>query len=311
MTSPKHFFAAVLSTLIWGFFSIPLRALKEFPSEQILYYRVFTSFLIVLIICIFFRRKSVQKDFHFMNNLEVKKRKILIWKTVGVSTLVTCNWFAFILVVNHVSLKAAAFAYMICPIITALSAYFILKEHLTKLKFFAMGIALISVGLLSVGFYKEVFYSIVVASLYAFYLIIQKGINGVNKFNFLVVQFAISTILILPFYFLNLTQIPSSPVFWYNIVLISVLFTIIPLFLSLYALEKIPSATIGITIYLNPIISFSIAFFYFNEKTNAQQLIAYFILFIAVVTFNWQTIKDLYLKRKMKTGPLIDEIIPQ
>lgn len=313
MNAPRHFFAAILSTLIWGFFSIPLRALSSFPSEQILYYRVFTSLIIVLFICIFFRRKSVLKDLAFIKGLNKKERSLLITKIVGVSALVTCNWFSFIIVVNHVSLKAAAFAYMICPIITALGAYLILKEHLSRLKFFAIGIAFISAGMLSIGFYRELFYSIWVASLYAFYLIIQKKIEGINKFNFLAIQFFISAVLILPFYLSGTQNIPDSSHFWTYIIIISVLFTIIPLFLSLYALEKIPSSTVGITIYLNPIISFSVAFFYFGEKANTQQIISYSLLFIAVVIFNWNIIREMFRKQKAKWKgeEVISEIIPQ
>jgi chloramphenicol-sensitive protein RarD len=85
---------------------------------------------------------------------------------------------------------------------------------------------------------------------------------------------------------------------------VSIFFTIIPLFLSLYALAKIPSSTIGIIIYLNPIISFSIAFFYFHERASWLQIISYEILFLAVLIFNSEFIKELYQKRRSPLKPL-------
>ncbi|HTM99561.1 MAG TPA: EamA family transporter, partial [Pedobacter sp.] len=92
---------------------------------------------------------------------------------------------------------------------------------------------------------------------------------------------------------------PTGAWFWGHIVLIAVLFTVIPLFLSLYALIGIPSSTLGIIIYLNPIIAFTVAVLYFDEKITVHQLLAYLLLLFAVFLFNWNLIKDIVtFKRK-------------
>src|SRR6476661_2675750 len=181
----KYFIAAVVSTSMWGFFSIPLRNLKAYPSEQILHYRVFTSLLITWAVILLFRRKNLKADLTYLKEETPKMRRKLFWLTLIAGVLITGNWFSFIYVVNHVNLKSAAFAYMVCPLVTALGGFFILKEHLTPLKLTAIGIAVISILLLATGSLRDVMWSVFVASLYAFYLIIQRVIIKIDKFNML------------------------------------------------------------------------------------------------------------------------------
>ena len=141
----KYLLAAFLSVAIWGFFSIPLRNLKAFPSEEILYYRIFTSLLVIWIAILLFRRKYLRQDLQHYKSVTSRERKIIIWQIVGASILLTLNWYTFIYAVNNVSLKSAAFAYMVCPLITAFGGFLILKEELSKIKLIALGIALLKV----------------------------------------------------------------------------------------------------------------------------------------------------------------------
>ena len=98
------------------------------------------------------------------------------------------NWYTFIYAVNNVSLQSAAFAYMVCPLITAFGGFLILKEELSKLKLISLGIALFSILLLATGSFIEVLWSVVIAALYAFYLIIQRKMQHLDKLNVLAVQ---------------------------------------------------------------------------------------------------------------------------
>ena len=66
---------------------------------------------------------------------------------------------------------------MVCPIITALFAFVFLKEELTRIKWVSIILCLFSIALLAAGFITEVIYSVVIAALYAGYLIIQKKIE--------------------------------------------------------------------------------------------------------------------------------------
>ncbi|RZJ80933.1 MAG: permease [Flavobacterium sp.] len=295
----RYLLAAFLSVAIWGFFSIPLRNLKAFPSEEILYYRIFTSLIVIWIAILLFRRKYLRQDLQYFKSVSLRERKIIVWQIVGASILLTLNWYTFIYAVNNVSLKSAAFAYMVCPLITAFGGFLILKEELSKIKLIALGIALLSIVLLATGSIIEVLWSVGIAALYAFYLIIQRKMQHLDKLNILALQIALAVILMMPFYLYHHEAFPEGIWFWSHITIIAIVFTVIPLFLSLYALIGIPSSTLGIIIYLNPIIAFAIAVLYFDEQISFNQLLAYLILLFAVFLFNWYLIKDIFnFKRK-------------
>src|SRR5690606_16627677 len=115
---------------------------------------------------------------------------------------ITLNWFTYIYVVNNINLKSAAFAYMVCPLITALGGYFLLKEELSKLKIIAIGIAIVSILILATGLIHEVLWSVVTAAFYAFFLIIQRKIQHINKLNMLAFQMVIALCLIAPLFFI-------------------------------------------------------------------------------------------------------------
>jgi chloramphenicol-sensitive protein RarD len=288
---------------MWGFFSIPLRNLQKYPSEEILHYRIFTSLIITWLIIFIFKKKHLRDDIAFLKSESPDERKRIYWLTLAAGILITGNWFSFIYAVNHVSLTSAAFAYMVCPLITAMGGFLILKEHLSRIKLIAIGIALISILILAQGSLREVLWSVFIASLYAFYLIIQRVVNKVDKLIMLGIQLLISFVIMFPLFVYHFTALPTDPFFWINILIISVVFTIIPLFLSLYSLVGLPSSTLGIIIYLNPIVAFAVAFFYFDEQVSTFQIYAYALLVAAVITFNWNIIGSLFQKSYQKLKP--------
>jgi len=287
----RYLFAAFLSVAIWGFFSIPLRNLKAFPSEEILYYRIFTSLVVIWIAIFLFRRNKLIEDLHYFRAALPKAKKIIIYQIIGATILLTLNWYTFIYAINNVSIKSGAFAYMVCPLITAFGGYLILKETLSKLQLISLAVACISILMLATGSLIEVVWSVVIAALYAFYLIIQRKMQHLDKLNVLALQITIAVVLMLPFYLYHHERFPEGMWFWGHIVVIAALFTVIPLFLSLYALIGIPSSTLGIIIYLNPIIAFTVAVLYFGESISGHQLSAYLLLLFAVFLFNWKLIK--------------------
>ncbi|WP_316808571.1 EamA family transporter [Pedobacter agri] len=293
----KYFIAGIIPYIIWGTMSIPLRNIKGFPPQEILYYRIFVSIAVVWGIIFLFRRSVLKKDFNMIRTLSTQKKIKLLGLTVLSSILITGNWFTYIYAVNSVSLKAAAFAYMVCPLLTALCGFVILKEQLTKAKIIALVVAFVSILLLATGSLHEVLWAILIAAFYAVYVIVLKVIKDIDKFNFLGIQLVLSGLMMLPMYMVKSSVLPTDVFFWTHIFLIAIVFTIIPLFLNAYALLRMPSSALGILIYLNPIVAFTVAFFYFKERIDSHQLFAYLLLLLSIVIFNAQMLKSIVLKK--------------
>lgn len=276
--------------------SIAIRWVRDYPAEDILYYRILTALIILWSFILIFRRSVLQTDILHYQSLQPTEKRKVIWLTLLASVLILGNWFTYIYAVNHISIQSAAFAYLICPLLTAISAYIILKEQLSTIKKVALLFAMISVGMLASGSILEVIWSISIGLLYALYLIIQRVAQGFDKLNVLGVQLLICALFVIPKLIFNHNSIPDSPTFWITILIIAVLFTIIPLYLSMYALTKISSTTTGVLLYINPLIAFTLAVFYFKETVDPHKYIAYAIIVLAIILFNWQTIKRLSKK---------------
>lgn len=289
--SRQHYAAAVIAFLIWGFFSIPLRALKAFSAGEILYFRILLSAIILIIIILGFRRASGKKMLEDFKLLQLKTKRKVILLTLAGGALLTVNWLSFIYIVNNISIKTASFSYLICPVFTAVLGFLLIQEKLTALQWIAVALCTVSCVLIGMESVTELGYSVFTAVSYALYLITQRVNQGFDRLNMLGVQVFFSLIILTFFFNQLVAEVPNEFYFYSIILLIAVLFTILPLFLNLFALNKINSATIGILMYINPLINFTLAFILFHESISTLQMMGYVVIAIALIVFNHPNIK--------------------
>ncbi len=286
MKISKYYIAALSAFFLWGFFSLALKPLHNYASLDILFYRVFFCAILMLVYNLLFRRRVVKTTTKiFKRATAAQKRKYILLTLLG-GILLTANWFFFIYVMNHVSIKAASFAYLVCPIMTTVFAYFILHENLSRLQWLAVCISVFSCFLLSFNNLADIAYSLIVAATYALYLVSQRKNKGLDKFLVLTVQIVFSALILLPFYPTFSGPVPQEIMFYVLIGVIAVLFTIVPLYLNLYALQGVNSSTMGILLYINPLMNFLLAIFYYQEGINSLQLTAYGLIFVSILVFN-------------------------
>jgi chloramphenicol-sensitive protein RarD len=282
----KYYIAAFTSFFIWGFFGLALKPLRDYASLDILFYRVFLASVFLLLINLLVRKKELKKDYLSFKSLtlEVKRRTVIL--TILGGFLLIFNWYLFMYAVNHVSMQSASFAYLICPIITTILAFFILKEKLSKWQWLAVMLCIISCAILSYGHTHELAYSLIIAISFSLYLISQRKNNQFDRFVVLTVQLLIASLVILPFFPTYSGEIPTENLFYILLVVIVILFTIIPLFLNLYALKGMNSSAVGILMYTNPLINFFLAIFYFHEEIQLSQIVSNFLIIVSIIIFN-------------------------
>jgi chloramphenicol-sensitive protein RarD len=296
MNNQKHYAAAISAFIIWGFFSIPLRALKDYSAGEILYFRILFSLVILLLVVGIFRKKSLYNDWKNLQSFTVRQRNQVVLLTLAGGALLTVNWLTFIYIVNNINIKTASFSYLICPVMTAVLGYLLIAEKMTRLQWIAVGLCTISCILIGINSALELGYSFLTALTYALYLISQRKNQGFDRMVILCVQVAFSLLILTCLVGYLVSEIPVASSFYSLILMIAVVFTVFPLFLNLFALNKINSATIGILMYINPIFNFTIAFLVFHETISMIQLLGYLIIFIALVLFNYSNIKQFSLQ---------------
>jgi chloramphenicol-sensitive protein RarD len=286
MKLTKYYLAAFFAFFIWGFFSLALKPLHNYPSLDIMFYRVFFSVVVMVLINLVFRKNVIRENWNHFSKMSKEQKRSTVVLTLGGALFLASNWFVFIFVMNHVSVKAASLAYLICPILTTVIAFYTLKETLSKGQWVAVMISILGCFLLSLNHFEDIFFSLVVAATYALYLVSQRKNSELDKFLVLTIQLLFTALILLPFYPKYSGTIPTEPLFYGCLLIIVIFFTIIPLFLNLYALKGINSSTVGIMIYINPIINFLLALFYYNEQVSLLQLCSYFLILVSIVVFN-------------------------
>lgn len=292
MKNTSYYVAAITAFTIWGFFSLVLRPLAGYSSVDILFFRVFLSATLLLLVSSLVRRKVWHENKRLFVSLPVRERRGVLLQLFGGGLLLTANWFFFIYVVNQVSVKASALAYMVCPVLTTVLAWLILREHLTRGQWIAVLLSAAGCGILAFNHLADLLYSMIIAGSYALYLVSQRKNYGTDRFLLLSGQVGFSALLLLCFFPAYHGPYPNEPKFYLLISVIAVCLTIFPLFLNLYALKQLKSSTVGILLYINPVVGFILALTVYSEKVDAQQILAYAIIVLAIVIFNWRRLPD-------------------
>ncbi len=286
MNNLKYYLAAVAAFSIWGTFSLVLKPLHSYASLDILFYRVFSCALVMSVITVLFKRKALMENIAWFKSLPQRSRWGIAGLNIGSSILLTANWFSFIYVMNHISVRATSVAYLVCPIITTILAFFILKDRLTRLQWLSVLLSGAGCVLLSYASMLDMLYSSLIGLTYACYLISQNRNGQFDKFLVLNFHILLSALILLPFFPAFSGPVPSGFTFYFFIEIIAVVYTIVPLFLNLYALTGISSSKVGMILNINPIIAFVLAGTVYHEPLGALQIFSYALIFIAVLIFN-------------------------
>lgn len=287
MRTSKHYSAAILAFVIWGFFPIPLRWIQAYPAGEILFFRILLSLVTLTLIIVIARRKALLKDVQVFRQLDQRQRRKALLLTFAGAILLGFNWLLFIYIVNSVNVKTASFTYLICPVLTAVLGNIILKETLTSLQWAAVVLCAASCVLIGLNSAPELVYSLLTALSYALYLISQRSLQGFDRLTVLGFQVFIAFLGLLALYPYLVEGIPSEQWFYFVVGVIAVFFTVIPLFLNLYALNAINAATIGILMYINPLLNFILAIALYKESVTVLQACGYGIILAGLLLFNY------------------------
>ena len=119
----KFYGAAIAAFVIWGFIPFPLRALSDYASGQILYFRILFSVVVLLLLTLLLNRQGLRDTLAIYQQATPReKRQFLVFMPLS-GVLLAINWFTFIYVVNQVDIQTGSFSYLLCPILTALLGY--------------------------------------------------------------------------------------------------------------------------------------------------------------------------------------------
>ncbi|PRY80298.1 chloramphenicol-sensitive protein RarD [Yoonia maritima] len=288
----KGIIAIVATCVIWGLSPIYYKALSHVPPLEVLSHRALWSFLLFAVILI------VQRRFGQMFSL-IREQPVLM----GLAALmISANWFLFILSSQIDRSTEASVGYYIYPLLSVLIGRFVLSEPLSPLKWIAIGLVFTAVTVLTLGLGVVPFVALSLAVTFAIYGLIKKGVSAGP-----VLTVATEVTLVLPLAVIWLAGVhfagfegfkpTTGGAFgsnWRDSILLICAgpITSIPLLMFSYGARRVSMATTGIAFYINPTLQFLVAVLIFAEPFGTVHMIAFPMIWAAVVLYSVTAIRQ-------------------
>jgi len=272
-------FGALAYTL-WGTFPLYWTLLQPAGAIEILAHRIVWSVLTMVVILVLSRRVG-----HFRALLRDRRRLLLL---VCAALVITVNWGGYIWGVNNDRVVETSLGYFINPLVTVLMGVLLLGEHLRRLQWIAMALALLAVVVLTVDYGQPPWVALLLAFSFATYGLLKKtaGAGAVESIT-------LETLVIAPFaaaYLVWLVAAGQSS-FGAHGVGHALLFTTtgvitaIPLMLFGAAANRVSMVSLGLLQYLAPILQFALGILVFHEDMPASRWIGFGLVWVALAIF--------------------------
>ena len=277
----KGIFLCFLSYFTWGLFPLFWKQLTFLNADLILAHRVAWSFVFLFILVTLTQQKNRIKD--------IFRWKNLLWLSVT-SVLIGVNWGIYIYSINTNQIIASSFGYYINPLVNIALGVIILKEKLLRIQKIAIVFAVVGVAIMSYQIGGIPIISLILAFTFSLYGLFRKIIN-LDSISAL----SIETLILLPvavwwiFY-------PSNAKIWdlnaLSIILLvlSGVFTAVPLIWFGKAATLIPLSVIGFMQYISPTLQLIIGILIYKETFTPQHMLSFGFVWVGLVIFSYSMV---------------------
>ena len=283
--------------LLWGILPIYWKFINEVPALEILAHRVIWSFIFVLIIVVFLKRKILKNFFQ----VQMSQKKT--WLGLFLASLfISINWFTYIYAVNTNHIVEASLGYYVNPLVAVLLGVFVLREKVNKLQAISFVIAGIGVIYMTVSVGKLPWISLILALSFGFYGLSKKLIKVDSILGLL-----LETLFVLPFALLFLAYLGVNDQQSFStgsikndlFLLGSGIATALPLLWFGIGAQKIPLYMVGFLQYISPTISLILGVLMYGESFTKDHVVTFACIWIAIALFTISNIRQGIKKRKL------------
>lgn len=283
--------AAVGAYAMWGLFPAfwPLLA-PAVPIEVLAHRIAWTAILMVGVL-------SLVKGWPELRALNARG-----WAMVtAAGVLITVNWGLYIYAVFHGQVVEAALGYFMSPLVSVLLGVLVLRERMGRAQWAAVALGVVAVVVIAVENGTPPWIALTLAVSFGTYGLIKRTVPlsaaaSVTAEGLVLGPFAVAVVV----WFQVagggtmidhgtghlLLLIAAGPV------------TALPLLLYGVAARRVPLSTIGVLMYLNPILQFSWGVFVVHEAMQATRWIGFALIWIALVIFTVDLLRTNHSARR-------------
>ena len=280
----KSLFYLILGTVIWGLSPIFYDLLSSASSIEIVAHRSLWS-AVFLIFYIYLFSGKVQEL------LRKGKSEFFLLFLSGI--LIAINWYGFIYAVNSGNALQASLGYYLFPLVAVFLGIVFNKEKFTIIQILAICLVITSVVFLVYINGEMPSLALILAFSFGFYGLIKSNVkqDPISSVTYETILIAPLAIIIMIFFTEPILKKETLFADYTLILLIfSGLITAIPLVLFSKGTKVFSYATVGLVQYLNPTIQFLIAIFYFREAFELGHAVAFFLIWVALFIYSFESI---------------------
>lgn len=194
-------------------------------------------------------------------------------------TAIGANWILLFEAYNHTSVATATLCYYLAPILVILASPLVLKETLTVRKAICAmaalaGMVLVS-GVLDTGFsgiaeMKGILLGLGAAVLYASVVLMNKKISGVPAYDKTILQLSLASVALLPYVLVteDWAAVCFTPLSLTLLLIAGIVHTGIAYWLYFGSMEHLPSHTVALLSYLDPILAIVLSMVFLREPMS-------------------------------------------
>ena len=284
---------ATATYVLWGFLPLFMKELAHVPPSEVIAHRVLWSLPIALAVLMLQRRWAEVAG--------ALRQPRLLGMAMVTAALISVNWMIYVWAVGNNHALDAALGYYINPLFSILMGATLLRERMSRAQMAAVALAALAVVVLTVQLGRLPLVAIGLMLTWGFYAYCKKSLPlGPTQ------GFTLEVLLLTPpalAYVIWLTASGGSHFAtgnaWDTILLIGCgPVTAVPLICYATAAKQLRLSTIGILQYIAPTMIFLTAVLIFGEPFGAAQMIAFPMIWAALVIYTLSMLRGAGARRR-------------
>ena len=291
-TQPKNedsragFLYALAAYVLWGFLPLYMKALADVPPAEVIAHRVLWSLPIALGVIVWLGRTADLR--------QALRTPRMLGMGAVTAALISVNWGIYVWSIGAGYALEAALGYYINPLFSVLLGRLVLKEPLTRAQCAAIALAAAAVLVLTLEAGRLPLVALGLTVSWGAYAYLKKSLPiGPNQ------GFTLEVMLLAPFAvgYLVWLQAQGQGHFLQgvgrdDVLLIGTgLVTAVPLMIYANGAKRLRLSTIAMMQYIAPTMIFLIAVFVFGEPFGTARLIAFPMIWVALVMYTVSSLR--------------------
>ncbi len=297
--TPQGLAFALSAYFFWGFLPLYMKLLAHVPPAEVVAHRILWSVPIAAVVLVLLRRTDALRE-------ALRSPRMLAMGCVT-AALISINWGVYVWAIATGHTLDAALGYYINPLFSIFLAAVLLGERLTPAQMVAIALAAAAVVVLAMDAGTIPWAALSLTVTWGLYALAKKSLPiGPNQ------GFLLEVLILTPpaLAFLAYLVLTGQSNFGLDLgrdswlLIGSGVVTAVPLMLYANGAKLLRLSTIGILQYIAPTMIFLVAVFAFEEPFGRARMIAFPMIWLALVIYSMSMLRQLRRQRSVSTPPL-------